>query len=146
MNNIQRSQDLIQKCMAAGVEEFCVCAGSRNASLISVLSRTSNAKIYSFFDERAAAFFALGRMKDSSKPVGVVVTSGTAVAEILPACIEAYYQKLPLVIISADRPKSFRNTGSPQSIEQVGLFASYTEFSWDIDSQHSSPLSKMNLI
>jgi 2-succinyl-5-enolpyruvyl-6-hydroxy-3-cyclohexene-1-carboxylate synthase len=66
--------------------------------------------------------------------VVIITTSGTAVAELLPAVIEAFYQNLPLIIISADRPKSYRGCGSPQSIEHVGIFSSYVEsvFDWDI--------------
>ena len=111
---------------AGGVREFCVCAGSRNAPLLAVLG-ASDARLYSFVDERSAAFFALGRIKLHGAPVAVVTTSGTAVAELLPAAIEAYYSGLPLVLITADRPAWFRGTGAPQAIEQVGIFGVYAE-------------------
>lgn len=138
--NIEKSTDLIKKLLNSGVEEFCLCSGSRNAPLLAILTRTQKIKYYSFFDERSAAFFALGRIQDTKKPVAVVCTSGTATAEILPACIEAHYQNLPLVIISADRPKRFRGTGSPQSIEQENLFSPYTEFNWDVDVSEKLPM------
>jgi 2-succinyl-5-enolpyruvyl-6-hydroxy-3-cyclohexene-1-carboxylate synthase len=139
MKNIEKSIDLLRKLMSAGVEEFCLCSGSRNAPLISVIARTHRIKTYSFFDERSAAFFALGRMQDTRKPVAVVSTSGTAVAEMLPACVEAHYQRLPLIIISADRPKRYRGTGAPQSIEQHGIFSHYVEASWDVDVADNNP-------
>ena len=112
----------------AGVEEFCVCAGSRNSPLLYVLG-SSDARLFSFVDERSAAFFALGRIKQHARPCAVVTTSGTAAAELLPAAIEAHYSGLPLILISADRPGRFRGTGAPQSIEQVGIFGVYAETS-----------------
>ena len=79
-----------------------------------------------FFDERSAAFFALGRIKSNGhKPVAVVTTSGTAVAELYPAVIEAHYTQSPLLLITADRPPSYRSSGSPQCIYQVGIFNHY---------------------
>ena len=126
MGNLSRAARLIEEVRAAGATEFCVCAGSRNSPLLAVLG-TSGARLFSFVDERSAAFFALGRVKLHGNPVAVVTTSGTAVAELLPAAIEAYYSGTPLVLISADRPARYRGTGAPQSIEQVGLFGVYAE-------------------
>lgn len=126
MANIERAARLIDEVRAAGASEFCVCAGSRNAPLLVVLGR-SDARLFSFVDERSAAFFAIGRMKLHGKPVAVVTTSGTAVAELLPAAVEAYYSGLPLVLITADRPARFRGTGAPQSIEQEELFGVFAE-------------------
>jgi len=125
MGNLDLARRLIDDVRAAGANEFCVCAGSRNAPLLAVLGES----VYSFVDERSAAFFALGRVKLHGNPVAVVTTSGTAVAELLPAAIEAYYSGIPLILISADRPARFRGTGAPQSIEQVGLFGVYAETS-----------------
>lgn len=126
MGNIDRAARLIDRLRAAGTKEFCVCAGSRNAPLLAVLGE-SDLRLYSFVDERSAAFFAVGRIKLHGDPVAVVTTSGTAVAEMLPAAIEAYYSGLPLILVSADRPVRFRGTGAPQAIEQVGLFGPYAE-------------------
>ena len=128
MDNVESAAGLIDAVRAAGAREFCVCAGSRNAPLLAVLG-ASDARLFSFVDERSAAFFALGRMKLHGSPVAVVTTSGTAVAEMLPAAIEAYYAGLPLILISADRPARFRGTGAPQAIEQVGIFGVYAETS-----------------
>ncbi|HJQ40009.1 MAG TPA: thiamine pyrophosphate-binding protein [Thermoanaerobaculia bacterium] len=127
MGNLDLARRLIDDVRAAGVREFCVCAGSRNAPLLAVLGEA----VYSFVDERSAAFFALGRVKLHGDPVAVVTTSGTAVAEMLPAAIEAYYSGIPLVLISADRPARFRHTGAPQSINQIGLFGIYAETSFE---------------
>jgi 2-succinyl-5-enolpyruvyl-6-hydroxy-3-cyclohexene-1-carboxylate synthase len=129
MDNVHRASRLIDAVTAAGVTEVCVCAGSRNSPLLAVLGMRDDVRLFSFVDERSAAFFALGRAKRSGTPVAVVTTSGTAVAEMLPAAIEAYYSAIPLVLISADRPARFRGTGAPQSIEQVGIFGVYAETS-----------------
>lgn len=128
MGNVELARRLIGEVRAAGVADFCVCAGSRNSPLLYVLGQ-SDARLFSFFDERSAAFFALGRSKQHGAPVCVVTTSGTAVAELLPAAIEAYYSGIPLLLLTADRPARFRGTGAPQSIEQVGLFGVYAETS-----------------
>ena len=126
MDNVERATRVIAEVRAAGAREFCVCAGSRNAPLLSVLGH-SDARMFSFVDERSAAFFAIGRIKQHGQPVAVVTTSGTAVAELLPAAIEAYYAGLPLILLTADRPARFRGTGAPQSIEQPGIFGPYAE-------------------
>lgn len=123
MDNIDSARRLIDEVRRLGARDFCVCAGSRNSPLLAVLGTD----VFSFVDERSAAFFAIGRTKLHGSPVAVVTTSGTAAAELLPAAIEAYYSGLPLILITADRPARFRGTGAPQSIEQVGLFGVYAE-------------------
>lgn len=125
MTNIGRAREVIASLRAAGVREFCVCAGSRNSPLIAVLDAIEGLLLYSFVDERSAAFFALGRAKRRGSPVAVVTTSGTAVAELLPATVEAYYSAVPLVLLTADRPSRFRGTAAPQCIEQEGIFGVY---------------------
>ncbi|HYC60876.1 MAG TPA: thiamine pyrophosphate-binding protein [Thermoanaerobaculia bacterium] len=129
MDNVHRATRLIDDVRAAGATEFCVCAGSRNSPLLFVLGNRNDVRLFSFVDERSAAFFAIGRAKLHGAPVAVVTTSGTAVAELLPATVEAYYSGIPLILISADRPARFRGTGAPQSIEQVGMFGAYAETS-----------------
>lgn len=133
MNNMQFSAKVIQKLLDIGVEEFCLCAGARNSSLIKTFSENTQIKVFHFFEERSAAFFALGRIMATRKPVAVVTTSGTAVSELLSGVVEAFYQGLPLVLLTADRPKSYRMTGAPQTIEQSGIFSQYVESCVDID-------------
>lgn len=123
MDNIDSARRLIEEVRGLGTRDFCVCAGSRNSPLLAVLGTD----VYSFVDERSAAFFAIGRSKLHGAPVAVVTTSGTAAAELLPAAIEAYYSGIPLILMTADRPARFRGTGAPQSIEQIGLFGVYAE-------------------
>lgn len=83
-------------------------------------------------EERSAAFFALGRIKATGRPVAVITTSGTAAGELLPAAMEAFYSGLPLVMVTADRPRRYRGSGAPQSAEQVGLFGIYAPFAQDL--------------
>ena len=138
--------DVVSACVAAGIQEYVVCAGSRNLGLVASLSdyeesgELEGLRVYSHFEERAAGFFALGRVVDTGKPCAVITTSGTAVAELLPAVIEAHYQGRPLVVISADRPARFRNSGAPQAIQQPGLFTDYVERCEDIEWSDSITL------
>ena len=133
--NIDLAKRILQGLYSQGVCDFCLCPGSRNAPLIAVLEHARNIRLHFFFDERSAAFFALGRIARDSAPVAVVTTSGTAVAELLPAAVEAHYRALPLVLLTADRPARFRNSGAPQSIEQVGIFSHYVAQSLDLTSE-----------
>src|SRR5258706_8231561 len=121
MTNIAEARRVIEEACRRGATDFCVCAGSRNAPLLAVLG-ASDLRIFSFVDERSAAFFALGRAKLTGRPVAVVPTSGTAVAELLPAAVEAHYSGTRLILITADRPSRYRGTGAPHAIEQGDLF------------------------
>ncbi len=128
MNAWPIALNVVKNCLRAGVGEFVVCAGARNAALLEVLSRAEAAglvRVWRHFEERSAGFFALGRTMETGKPCAVITTSGTAVAELLPAMIEAHYQARPLVAITADRPAEFRGTGAPQTIEQPGIFGNH---------------------
>ncbi len=124
MTNIAEARRVIEEAVARGATDFCVCAGSRNAPLLAVLG-ASDLQVFSFVDERSAAFFALGRAKLTGRPAVVITTSGTAVAELLPAAIEAHYSAIPLIFITADRPARYRGTGAPQAIEQQEIFGVY---------------------
>jgi 2-succinyl-5-enolpyruvyl-6-hydroxy-3-cyclohexene-1-carboxylate synthase len=115
----------LERLARLGVREVCVAAGARNAPLVAALADSTGVTLWNFFEERSAAFFALGRILVDRQPVAVVTTSGTAAAELLPATIEAYYQGLPLILVTADRPERFRGSGAPQAIEQEGLFGVY---------------------
>jgi 2-succinyl-5-enolpyruvyl-6-hydroxy-3-cyclohexene-1-carboxylate synthase len=130
--NAQLAKQVLEEVIAQGICEFCLCPGARNAPLVYPLVHAQQLKIYYWPEERSAAFFALGRIKATGRPVAVVTTSGTAAAELLPAAMEAHYTGLPLVLITADRPRRFRKTGAPQSAEQVGLFNEYVHEMQDL--------------
>jgi 2-succinyl-5-enolpyruvyl-6-hydroxy-3-cyclohexene-1-carboxylate synthase len=130
--------EVVKNCLKAGVCEFVVCAGARNAALLEVLARAEAAglvRVWRHFEERSAGYFALGRTMETSQPCAVITTSGTAAAELLPSIIEAHYQARPLVAITADRPAAFRGTGAPQAIVQPGIFGEHawqgTLADWD---------------
>ncbi len=124
-------KSIIEQLLQSGCGEFVVCGGARNAGLVALLEAAKGPKVWKHFEERGAAFFALGRVKDHAQPCAVVTTSGTAVAECLPAVIEAFYTCKPLIILSADRPAEFRGSGAPQTIEQEEIFGNYAARSLD---------------
>ena len=132
---------VVERLRASGVGTFCVCPGGRNAPLVEALDGlpAGLVSVLSFFDERSAAFFALGRARRDRAPVAVVTTSGTAAAELLPAMVEAHYSSAPLVAVTADRPRTYRGSGAPQAIEQAGLFGVYAHRSVDVESAGELP-------
>ncbi len=127
--------EVVARLRARGVRTFCLCPGGRNAPLVEALGSVSAAdvEVLDFFEERSAAFFALGRARRDGRPAAVVTTSGTACAELLPAMVEAYYSCAPLVAVTADRPRSYRGTAAPQTIEQPGIFGIYARQSFDLE-------------
>lgn len=137
MTNIELAQSIIQQLVDIGVKEFILCAGARNSPFVQVMDANRHIKLWNFFEERSAGFFALGRIAVTRTPVAVITTSGTAVAELLPAAVEGTYSSLPLIMITADRPKRFRGTGAPQTIDQVGIFSYYNEVSIDLDKENN---------
>lgn len=144
MNN-QMAIDILTSLRRWGLQEVCLCPGGRNAPFVVGLESQNEIQVHTGFDERSAAFFALGRILETGKPVAVITTSGTAVAETLPAIIEAHYQQLPLVVVSADRPKRFRGMGVPQTVEQHTLLNQYVEKSFDVDVRWDKNLSTWSL-
>ncbi|MCB1149748.1 MAG: 2-succinyl-5-enolpyruvyl-6-hydroxy-3-cyclohexene-1-carboxylic-acid synthase, partial [Chlamydiia bacterium] len=128
-------EETIETLLSLGVREFCVCAGKRNAPLVSLLDGIEGIQIYRHFEERSAAFFALGRTLDSGRPVAVVTTSGTAAGELLPAMMEATYVGAPLIAVTADRPRSYRGSGAPQACEQKEIFGVYASVSIDCEER-----------
>lgn len=140
--NEEVTYQVLQTCIQHGVNEFVICAGSRNSSFVQILNSETRLKTYYWPEERSAAFFALGRSKLTDRPVAVITTSGTASAELLPAAIEAFHTSIPLVLITADRPQIFRGSGAPQAIEQVGLFSHFIQFCQDINPSSPCQLGK----
>ncbi len=134
--NAHLAQDLLQQLSKQGVRDFLVCAGARNAPVVKALQNFKGVRAMHFFEERAAAFFALGRAKKTKRPVAVVTTSGTAAAELLPAMMEATYAGIPLVAVTADRPKTYRGSGAPQAVDQRGLYGRHAAgfYDWDVES------------
>lgn len=111
--------------VAKGVEQVVVSPGSRNAPVIIIFGQNKNLKLLSVADERSAGFFALGLAIQSQKPVALLCTSGSAVLNYAPAIAEAYYQKIPLLVMTADRPIELIDQGDSQTIRQHNVFSNY---------------------
>ncbi len=139
MKNIELVKITLQVLKDLGVVDIIVCAGARNAPLVCGLEHESFC-VTSYFEERSAAFYGLGLSQATKKPVAIVTTSGTAAVELFPAVVEAHYQNIPLIVITADRPRSYRGTGAPQAIEQAGLFQKFVNCAvdWDVNNIDSS--------
>lgn len=122
------AQFIIQLCASKGVKHVVISPGSRNAPLTIGFTHHNFFKCYSIVDERSAGFFALGIAQQTSEPVAVVCTSGSALLNYYPAVAEAFYSGLPLVIISADRPQHLVNIGDGQTIIQPHAFGKHILF------------------
>ncbi len=133
---------LVDELVRNGVREVVLCPGSRSAPLAySVLAaeRTGRLRMHVRVDERSAGFLALGLSRGSGAPVAVMTTSGTAVANLHPAVLEAHHGGTPLVVVSADRPHELRGTGANQTTEQPGIFGSSTRYAVDVPAPVARP-------
>jgi 2-succinyl-5-enolpyruvyl-6-hydroxy-3-cyclohexene-1-carboxylate synthase len=108
-----------------GLEHACVSPGSRSTPIALAFARHPRITVHVHLDERASAFFALGISKSTGKPVAVVTTSGTAAAELFPAVVEASMSRVPVLLLTADRPLELRGVGANQTIDQTELFGGY---------------------
>lgn len=115
---------LIQQVAAAGVSHVVVAPGSRSTPLVQAAAEQPGWQLTAVSDERSAAFVALGLARSGQLPL-VITTSGSAVAHVLPACIEAHESSLPLILLTADRPDWLQGVGAPQTIAQRGLLQSH---------------------
>lgn len=136
INNATRSaRAIVQSCLDSGAEHVVIAPGSRNAPLSWAFAQAEKAgliKIQVRIDERDAGFLALGIAKATGKPVPVVVTSGSAVANLLPAIVEAFHSAVPVIVLSADRPASARGKSAPQTINQFGIFGTFVKSQIDV--------------
>ena len=123
---------LIEELWRLGLRDLCFAPGSRSAPLTLAATQQGPLRCHSHFDERGLGFLALGLAKRSGRPVALVTTSGTAVANLYPAVIEARQSGVPLIVLSADRPVELVECGANQAIQQAGIFASYPLFSQNL--------------
>src|SRR5436190_23423296 len=122
-----------------GVTDACTSPGSRSAPLVLALVRERRLRCHSHIDERCAGFFALGLAKASGRPVATASTSGTAAAELAPAVHEAREARVPLIVLTADRPPELRETGAGQTIDQVKLYGAAAKWFFEVGISDAEP-------
>lgn len=130
--NLYWSHVMVEQLIASGCTYFAIAPGSRSTPLVAAVAAIPQAHPIGGYDERSLGFLALGIGKSTKKPAVVIVTSGTAVANLMPAVVEAYMSHVPMVILSADRPVELRDIGANQTIDQHNFFASYTRLFTEI--------------
>ncbi|QBP40586.1 2-succinyl-5-enolpyruvyl-6-hydroxy-3-cyclohexene-1-carboxylic-acid synthase [Paenisporosarcina antarctica] len=122
---------IVQTFLQAGVQDVVISPGSRSTPLAYAFSQTQAFNTYMQIDERSAGFFALGLAKVKQNPVLLLCTSGTAAANYFPSIVEANYARIPLIVLTADRPHELREVGAPQAIDQVHLYGNHVK--WSVD-------------
>lgn len=132
------SQTLLEELTRLGVEEVCIAPGSRSTPLTLEADANQKLTLHTHFDERGLGFLALGLAKASQKPVAVIVTSGTAVANLLPAIAESKLTGEKLVVLSADRPLELVGCGANQAINQVGIYSSHVTQTLNLPSPNTA--------
>lgn len=121
----------VSELYAYGVREAVISPGSRSTPLALAFECHPNIKTWIHPDERSAAFFSLGLIKGSERPVAILCTSGTAAANYVPAIVESDISRLPLIVLTSDRPHELRQIGAPQAINQMNMFQNYVRFQFD---------------
>ena len=117
-------QAFVEELYRCGMRHAVTSPGSRNAPLALTLAAQEGVEAVSVLDERSAGFVALGMAKASGRPVAVTCTSGTAAANLHPAVVEAWEARVPLIVLTADRPPELREVGAGQAIDQIKLYGS----------------------
>jgi 2-succinyl-5-enolpyruvyl-6-hydroxy-3-cyclohexene-1-carboxylate synthase len=128
--------DELARCGLAGA---CTSPGSRSTPLVLTLARHPGLRTWSHVDERVAGFFALGMAKQSGRPAAVACTSGTAAAHYLPAVIEAREARVPLIVLTADRPPELREVGAGQTIDQLKLYGAAAKWFFEVGTHRATP-------
>ncbi len=128
--------DELARC---GLREACTSPGSRSTPLVLSLAREPRIRATSHIDERCGAFFALGLAKATGVPAALACTSGTAAANYAPAVIEAHEARVPLLVLTADRPPELRELGAGQTIDQVKLYGSAAKWYLEVDDHPATP-------
>lgn len=118
----------VEELARAGVHHVCLCPGSRSTPLAMTFAEHDAFKLWMHLDERSCAFFGLGLAKAAREPVVLICTSGTAAANFFPAVAEAHQAHVPLIVLTADRPPELRETGAPQTIDQIKLYGDYAKW------------------
>lgn len=145
MTDVLALREIVEALVEAGVAEVVVCPGSRSTPLALATRAHPGLRVRVLLDERSAGFFALGLARASRRPVAVVVTSGTAVANLLPAVVEASLARVPLVLLTADRPAELRDRGAPQTIDQVRIFGGHVRWFSELPLLDGAPETRRHV-
>jgi len=132
MNNNTWAHSLIDQLIQQGVVDFCIAPGSRSTPLALAAARHPKARLKVHFDERGLGFYALGISMAKQKPCAVIITSGTAVGNLLPAVMEAHYSHIPMILLTADRPPELRDCGALQTADQIKIFNNFVLWQTDL--------------
>jgi len=119
---------IVSELIFTGVTDVVVSPGSRSTPMAMIMAEHPDLNVHIHVDERSAAFFALGIAKSLNKPVAILCTSGTAAANYFPAIVEARYARVPLIVLTADRPHELREVGAPQAIDQINLYGKHVKW------------------
>lgn len=124
--------EMVNTLIGSGVKHAVVSPGSRSTPLAYAFAHVDAIQMHRQVDERAAAFYALGLAKAKKEPVVLLCTSGTAAANYFPAIVEAKYARVPLIVLTADRPHELREVGAPQAIDQPNMFGMHVKWATDL--------------
>src|SRR5690625_1056693 len=120
--------NFVDELVKNGLTDVVISPGSRSTPLAMTFTEHEDVNTWVIIDERSAAFFALGMAKQKKQPVAMLCTSGTAAANYFPAIVEAHYSRVPLLVLTADRPHELRDVGAPQAIEQIKMYGDYVKW------------------
>ncbi len=145
---LKHINDLASVCAGHNIETAVISPGSRSAPLTLAFNEHPGIEVKVIGDERSAAFIALGIAQQQKKPVALICTSGSAILNYAPAIAEAYYQEIPLIILSADRPPEWVNQYDGQTIRQSSVLGSHVKASYDypVEAEHSDAFWHANRI
>ena len=129
----------VDELARSGLQHCATSPGSRSTPLVLSLVRDGRVRCWSHLDERCGGFFALGAAKAAGRPAAMVCTSGTAAANYLPAVVEAYESRVPLLVLTTDRPPELRDVGAGQTIDQVKLFGRNATWFLEVDEAAATP-------
>jgi 2-succinyl-5-enolpyruvyl-6-hydroxy-3-cyclohexene-1-carboxylate synthase len=129
-------------CAAKGVQHAVISPGSRSAPLVIAFRATAGITCHQVIDERSAGFFAMGMAQQLQAPVALVCTSGSAVLNYGPAIAEAFYQRIPLLVITADRPEEWVDQGEGQAIRQQGVLSLHMRKSVQLPGRNEDELAR----
>jgi 2-succinyl-5-enolpyruvyl-6-hydroxy-3-cyclohexene-1-carboxylate synthase len=138
-------REMVEALVEAGVTDVIACPGSRSTPLALATRAHPELTVRVLLDERSAGFFALGLARASRRPVAIVVTSGTAVANLLPSVVEASLARVPLILLTADRPPELRDRGAPQTIDQVRIFGGYVRWFAELPLLDGAPETRRHV-